>query len=143
VVLLWVQTAGGDDARQFQPLWPEVAREASPDVLPDGVFVRVPSFPVEYVEGDARGDGGEGVVVGGVYGAPVGVGLPGKLWPVRVDDAPGDDVYPMAQFSHCQGQLLHVDELPAEVRVGRPVGVVRVEISLRVDKRYVHGPPYL
>ena len=55
--------------------------------------------------------------------------------PLRIDDPPRQNIDLHTQPGERQADLLDVDELPAEVRVLRPVGIRSVEIALRVQKR--------
>ena len=73
VVLFGVEPAGGDDARQFEPLGVEVALQTRLHVGVDGLLVLGAGVFVEDVHRHARGDGGEAGAVGRVHGPAVGV----------------------------------------------------------------------
>ena len=63
VVLLGIEPAGGDDAREADALGAKVALQRSVDEFLDGLLVLVAGRLVEDVKGDARRDGGEAGVV--------------------------------------------------------------------------------
>ncbi len=58
--------------------------------------------------------------------------------PLGVPDAAGEDVHPVPHPAQRQRNLLDVDQLPAEVRVLGPVPVLRIKVSLGVQKGQEH-----
>ena len=70
--------------------------------------------------------------------ARIGVFLPRKLRPRRIDDLPRHHVNPMPQLPERQRHLFDVNELPAEVGMRGPAPVGRVEVALRVEEGEVH-----
>jgi hypothetical protein len=63
----------------------------------------------------------------------------GELRPIVIDDPPRHDIDPMAQLRQRERHILHVHELAAEIGVFGPVGIRRIEVPLRVEKREVHS----
>src|SRR5215218_9275449 len=107
---------------EVEQAWHELGAEVGPELL----------FGQERIR--TAGDT-EDADVRGVW---VGVGVRGELGPVGVDYSARHDVYLVTKVAHRQRELLDVDELAAEVGVGGPVGVVRIEIPLRVYEGDVH-----
>ena len=61
-----------------------------------------------------------------------------ELGPVRVLDPPGQDIDPVPGGGHRLCDLLHIDELPAEIGMFGQVRVRRIEIALRIEKDNLH-----
>src|SRR5215213_3151947 len=73
-----------------------------------------------------------------VRGVRIRIGVRGELGPLGVHYPARHDVYPVTKVAHSERELLDVDELPAEIGVGGPVGIVRIEVALRVYEGDVH-----
>jgi len=61
-----------------------------------------------------------------------------ELWPIVVDYLSGDDIDTVAHLGHGQSQVLDIDELPTEIRMGGPVAIRRIEVTLRIEEGKMH-----